>query len=88
MPTYAVQWAAMTAAAEAGLREYDLWGLPPDGDPSHPWAGLWQFKTGFGGEMVEYAGAWELVFSEPGHRVAGAVEGLRRAAGALKKLTR
>lgn len=85
MPTYAVQWAAMRSAAADGLSEYDLWGLPPDGDPSHPWAGLWQFKTGFGGTRVEYAGAWELVLSEPGHRLAGAVEGLRRVASAARR---
>jgi lipid II:glycine glycyltransferase (peptidoglycan interpeptide bridge formation enzyme) len=60
MPTYAVQWEAMRAAARAGCRDYDLWGMPPDSDPSHPWHGLWQFKAGFNGAFVELCGAWEL----------------------------
>jgi hypothetical protein len=63
MPTYAVQWAAMCDAAREGCRDYDLWGIPPSPDPTHPWFGLWQFKMGFGGEQVEYCGAWDLVFS-------------------------
>ena len=63
MPTYAVQWAAMRAAAGAGCQDYDLWGLPPSAEPGHPWHGLWQFKTGFGGERVTYGGAHDLVLA-------------------------
>jgi len=60
MPTYAVQWEAMRAAARAGCRDYDLWGMPPENDPGHPWHGLWQFKAGFNGALVELCGAWDL----------------------------
>jgi hypothetical protein len=63
MPAYVLQWNAMRAAAEAGCRDYDLWGVPPRPDPDHPWHGLWQFKTGFGGQLVELCGAWELPLS-------------------------
>jgi lipid II:glycine glycyltransferase (peptidoglycan interpeptide bridge formation enzyme) len=67
----------MRAAAAAGCRDYDLWGVPPRPDPDHPWHGLWQFKTGFGGRLVELCGAWELPLSplaaglgETPHRLA------------------
>jgi hypothetical protein len=63
MPAYAAHWAAMLAAAAAGCRDYDLWGVPPEPDRSHPWFGLWQFKTGFDGRHVEYAGAFEAVLA-------------------------
>jgi lipid II:glycine glycyltransferase (peptidoglycan interpeptide bridge formation enzyme) len=63
MATYAVQWAAMQSAFTAGCREYDLWGIPPAPDPSHPWFGLWQFKKGFGGALLHYVGAWQVVLS-------------------------
>lgn len=59
-PTYALQWTAMREAWEAGCAWYDLWGVPPSDDPSHPWHGLWQFKMGFRGEPTTYCGAWEL----------------------------
>jgi peptidoglycan pentaglycine glycine transferase (the first glycine) len=79
MPTYAVQWAAMCDAAKAGCRDYDLWGIPPSPDPAHPWFGLWQFKTGFGGEQVEYCGAWDLVFSPLAARIDELTVWARRA---------
>ncbi len=82
MPTYAVQWAAMQAAHAAGCRDYDLWGVPPTPDPSHPWFGLWQFKSGFGGELRDYCGAWDLVRSAAAAGAGEAAARLRR--GVLK----
>lgn len=59
MPAYALQWAAMRAAKAAGCVEYDLFGIPPAEDPSHPMAGLYRFKTGFGGRVVHRPGSWD-----------------------------
>jgi lipid II:glycine glycyltransferase (peptidoglycan interpeptide bridge formation enzyme) len=78
MPTYAVQWAAMLDAAAGGCAEYDLWGVPPSEDPAHPWHGLWQFKTGFGGSLVAYAGAWDLVLNPAAVGLLEARDRLRR----------
>lgn len=55
-------WSAIKAAAEAGCQDFDLWGVPPpDAPPDHPWTGIGTFKAEFGGELVSYGGAWELV---------------------------
>ena len=81
MPSYALQFQAMVSAARGGCRDYDLWGLPPEPDRAHPWYGLWQFKTGFGGRLVRYVGCWELVI-DPAAALAG------RAAGRVKTLAR
>jgi len=63
-------WAAISAAAEAGCRDFDLWGVPPpDSGPQHAWHGLGFFKAEFGGEEVAYAGAWERVLSGPGAKL-------------------
>ena len=63
-------WAGIRAAAEAGCRDYDLWGVPPPGaGPEHPWHGLGFFKAEYGGEEVAYAGAWENVLSATGARL-------------------
>ncbi|GAC1475093.1 MAG: peptidoglycan bridge formation glycyltransferase FemA/FemB family protein [Candidatus Dormibacteraceae bacterium] len=57
-------WAAISAAADAGCRDFDLWGVPPPhSGPTHPWHGLGFFKAEFGGQEVTYPGAWELVLS-------------------------
>jgi hypothetical protein len=84
MPAYVLQWAAMREAAAAGCRDYDLWGVPPRPDPAHPWFGLWQFKTGFGGRIVELAGAWDLV---PSPLRAGLGEAPRRLGRSLRVFT-
>ena len=56
----AVQWAMLREAIAAGADVYDLRGITPtlDADDSH--VGLIQFKVGTGGEVVEYAGEWDL----------------------------
>ena len=60
MPTYALQWSAIKAAKEAGCVDYDFFGIPPDDDPKHPMAGLYLFKTGFGGKIVHRVGAVDI----------------------------
>lgn len=76
-PTYAIQWTAMQEAWEAGCSWYDLWGIPPSDDPSHPWHGLWEFKIGFRGEMVNYCGSWEYAVRPLPARAARFVDSLR-----------
>ena len=59
MAPYALQWKAMNDAAELGCIQYDLFGIPPNEDPNHPMAGLYRFKTGFGGNIVHRPGSWD-----------------------------
>lgn len=59
MPAYALQWEAIRMAREAGCRSYDFYGIPPRADEGHPMFGLYQFKTGFGGRIVNRLGCWD-----------------------------
>lgn len=56
----AIQWRMMTDALAAGASVYDLRGITDTLDPNDPHVGLIQFKTGTGGEAVEYVGEWDL----------------------------
>jgi peptidoglycan pentaglycine glycine transferase (the first glycine) len=79
-------WVAMKACAEAGCRDYDLWGVPPPGaGPEHPWFGLGFFKAEFGGTEVALAGAWELVLSETGSRLLALEKNARQHIRKLKR---
>jgi len=82
-PVYAAKWAAIQAAIAAGCTDYDLWGVPPGPDRDHPWYGLWEFKSGFSGDLVAYAGCWDLVLGELRHGVSEAAERARRRVGRL-----
>lgn len=62
MPTFLLQWQAMLDAKERGMEEYDFWGITTSDDPKHPWHGISRFKKGFGGNVVQYVGAYDKVF--------------------------
>ncbi|WP_316813124.1 lipid II:glycine glycyltransferase FemX [Pedobacter heparinus] len=59
MATYALQWEAMKITKEKGCIEYDLFGVAPRPDPSHPLYGLYKFKNGFGGQLYHRMGCWD-----------------------------
>jgi lipid II:glycine glycyltransferase (peptidoglycan interpeptide bridge formation enzyme) len=71
MPNYLIQWEAMRWARDRGCTEYDLWGVPDEGEEtleSHfteKTGGLWgvyRFKRGFGGELRRAPGPWDRIY--------------------------
>jgi peptidoglycan pentaglycine glycine transferase (the first glycine) len=77
MPNQLLQWRAMLRARAEGGHHYDLWGIPENEDPQHPWRGLAQFKLGFGGEQVRYAGARVRQLRPGGAAILSATDTLR-----------
>lgn len=61
---------ALLDARERGLAAADLFGIGPDDDPDHPWAGFTRFKASFGGHVVDHLGAWEAPVRPLLHRAA------------------
>lgn len=47
-------------AHQQGLKHVDLWGVAPEDQPDHQWAGFTAFKKSFGGREVAYPGTWDL----------------------------
>jgi FemAB family len=79
-------WSAISSAAEAGCKDFDLWGVPPPrAHPKHPWIGIGVFKSEFGGAEVAYCGAWELVLSASGAAVLNAERKMRASIRGLKR---
>jgi lipid II:glycine glycyltransferase (peptidoglycan interpeptide bridge formation enzyme) len=83
MPNHALHWAAIQWAKARGCVRYDLWGVAAVADAlvgerhardqsdlsnvsSLP-HGLYQFKQGFGGQLVQYTGGYDAVFSRWRH---------------------
>jgi lipid II:glycine glycyltransferase (peptidoglycan interpeptide bridge formation enzyme) len=85
MAPYALQLKAMEDAKEAGCTVYDLFGIPPSEDPNHPMAGLYRFKTGFGGRVIHRSGSWDLPCRALVYRLFRAAESLRKNLRSLKK---
>lgn len=61
MAPYLVQWRGMQWARERGARIYDLWGIPDRLDEGEDLWGVYRHKRGYGGEIVRYIGAFDLV---------------------------
>ncbi len=64
---YALLWQAMRDLKKEGYQRFNLWGIAPAGQQNHRYAGVTTFKTGFGGEVVEFIPAHDLVISRIGY---------------------
>lgn len=58
-PSNALQWRMIQDCVSDGMRVYDLRGVSDTLDPEHHLYGLLRFKSGLGGEAVEYVGEWD-----------------------------
>lgn len=52
--SYLLQWHVILEAKKRGCRYYNFWGVSPEDQPKHPWAGLSLFKRGFSGSEEAY----------------------------------
>lgn len=75
---YALLWQAIKDLKSAGYRRFNLWGIAPAGQPHHRYAGVTTFKTGFGGDIVEYVPAHDLIISQLRYLPDLAVETIRK----------
>lgn len=65
-------------AKQKGLNSFDLYGIAPDNQPNHPWAGFTKFKQSFGGQPVDFAGAWDLPLKPASYLLYRTYQTLRR----------
>lgn len=84
MPNHALHWAAIQWAKARGCKRYDLWGVPDTiqeaKEDSNLPPSLYQFKQGFGGDVVRYSGAWDYIFNKPLYQVYQIGRRLRQGA--------
>jgi lipid II:glycine glycyltransferase (peptidoglycan interpeptide bridge formation enzyme) len=52
--SYLLLWEAIREAKKRGCNKFNFWGIAPENERNHPWAGLSLFKMGFGGYKKEY----------------------------------
>ncbi len=58
-----LQWGAIREAKQRGAKRYNFWGIAPEDQPNHPFAGITIFKKGFGGYSIDYIHAQDLALS-------------------------
>lgn len=75
---YALQWQVMRDLKKMGIKRYNLWGIAPDDQPNHRYAGVTTFKTGLGGEKVAFIPAQDIVMNKLTYLPNKIVETIRR----------
>lgn len=61
--SYFLQWEVIKEAKRRGMKYYNFWGIAPNDNPKHRFAGVTLFKTGFGGERIDWLHAHDLPIS-------------------------
>jgi len=61
--SYLLQWTAIKDAITRGDTIYNFWGIAPEGEGKHPFAGVTTFKRGFGGQLLELVHCVDLPLS-------------------------
>lgn len=64
MPSYLLQWEAIRLSKSLGCMTYDLWGAPDVFDPSDRMWGVYKFKEGLGGGIIQTIGAFDYPTSK------------------------
>lgn len=79
---YGLQWQVMRDLKQLGIERYNLWGIaPPEAlkaKKTHRYAGVTTFKTGFGGEVVEYVSAHDIAIKPIRYGVDWLIEAVRK----------
>ncbi len=70
MPNYLLQWEAIRWAKSCGAHSYDFWGIPETEAEDEAMAGVYRFKRGWGGRVVQFPGCYEYVYHPLTMRIA------------------
>jgi len=81
MPNHLAQWTAILDAKKKGCKVYDFWGIAPNDEPNHPWAGITRFKKSFGGIEIEFKGAFDFTFQPFWYRIIFPYKIVKKAFG-------
>lgn len=66
MASNLIAWEALRIARKNHFKTFDMWGaVAPNTPSSDPWYGFHRFKEGYGGKLVSFIGAYDLV-TNPG----------------------
>jgi len=65
MAPYALHWHIIQDAKNKKYKEYDFWGIAKDeNNTEHEWYGLTKFKKQFGGNQLDFIGAYDYVIQK------------------------
>ncbi len=76
--SYALLWQVIQDLQKQKIQRFNLWGIAPAGQKNHRYAGVTTFKTGFGGEIVEFVPAQDIVIKRGRYLINLLIETIRK----------
>jgi len=70
-------WQAIVDAKNANMTSFDLWGIAPNENQKHKWAGISKFKKGFGGTAIQHLGTYDIPINDTKYKLYKAYRKLR-----------
>ncbi len=78
MASNLLMWEMIRFGKSIGCTMFDMWGaLGPEPDPKHSWFGFHKFKQGYGGELKEFIGTYDLMLDPPVYQLYKVAETVR-----------
>jgi len=75
-----LMWEVIKFGKELKCKQLDMWGsLGPAPDKRDPWYGFHRYKQGYGGDLVEFLGSYDLVLQKSNYQVYRTLEKVRWA---------
>jgi lipid II:glycine glycyltransferase (peptidoglycan interpeptide bridge formation enzyme) len=73
-----LMWESIKFGKSLGLKGFDMWGsLGPDAKEADNGYGFHRFKQGFGGELIQFVGTYDLVLNDPLYQIYNLVDKCR-----------
>ncbi len=73
-----LMWEVIKYGQSLGLKSFDMWGsLAPDANPTTPGFGFHRFKQGFGGNLVQFTGTYDLVINQQYYKIYNYIDKYR-----------
>lgn len=86
MASNLMMWEAIRYGKKKGLKTFDMWGsMGPEPDTNDPWYGFHRLKMGYGPELVEFIGSYDLVINRPLYAFYGIADKMRWMLMKMKK---
>lgn len=78
MASNLMMWEVVRYGKKQGCKLFDMWGsLGPTPDIRDPWYGFHKFKEGYGAELVEFLGSFDLVINPLQYKIYELTDKLR-----------
>lgn len=78
MASNLLMWEMILFGKRQNCKSFDMWGsLGPEPDPKDPWFGFHKFKKGYGGDLMEFIGTYDLVLNPPLYKLFRIAEDMR-----------